>query len=114
MPYEYEIFNELRRFKTATDCYADCFRTIAYLAPESLEAIAKRLAGPRRNHLARARSLVYPGRPDLAGPAREIAPDWFLGTNIDAAGMKHFMHVACFTAGLEFGVDVKIIKWGRT
>jgi hypothetical protein len=62
----------------------------------------------KRNHLARSRRDVYPDKPDLEQYTREVAPGWWLGTNVANRGKKRLLEAACKAAGLRFGTDLVI------
>lgn len=64
--------------------------------------------GRTRNHISEKRSEVYPGKPELEIYTTEIAPGWWLGTNIANREKERLMRIACEVAGLTFGKDVLI------
>jgi hypothetical protein len=76
--------------------------------PNFLDNFAKRAPGRTRNHIARIRSEVYPGKPELQAYTTEIAPGWWLGTNIANRDKDRLVKIACDVSGLKFGKDLSI------
>jgi predicted type IV restriction endonuclease len=70
--------------------------------------LAAKVRGRTRNHVARSRSEVYPGRPDLARYVKQIGPGWFIGCNIANREKEKILRAACEVMGLAFGRDLKI------
>src|SRR5271166_2997579 len=85
-------------------------QTIAKRDPNFLTNFAKKAPGRTRNHIAKVRSQVYPGKPDLEVYTTEIEPGWWLGTNIANRDKERLARIACEVAGLNFGKDL-IIKF---
>ena len=73
-----------------------------------VEKFAKLAPGRRRNHIARDRSGVYPGKPELEVYTQDIGGGWWLGTNIANREKERLLRIACEVAGLEFGRDLQI------
>jgi predicted type IV restriction endonuclease len=73
-----------------------------------LESFAKQAPGRTRNHIAKTRSEVYPGKPELEAYSTEIAPGWWLGTNIANREKDRLAKIACDVSGLKFGKDLVI------
>ena len=65
---------------------------------EFLDNFAKQAPGRSRNHIARVRSQVYPGKPELEICTTEIAPGWWLGTNIANREKERLARIACDVA----------------
>jgi len=73
-----------------------------------IERFAKLAPGRRRNHIARDRSGVYPGKPELEVYTQDIGGGWWLGTNIANREKERLLRIACEVAGLKFGRDLQI------
>ncbi len=73
-----------------------------------LDRFAKQAPGRTRNHIAKTRSEVYPGKPDLQAYSTEIAPGWWLGTNVANRDKDRLVKIACDVSGLQFGKDLII------
>lgn len=85
----------IRILKTLSNRDSQFFSKFAMLAP-----------GRTRNHISSKRSNVYPGKPDLEAYTIEVAPGWWLGTNIANREKERLVKIACGVAGLSFGKDV--------
>jgi hypothetical protein len=65
--------------------------------------------GRTRRYIARERSGLYPGRPDLAQEhSHQLRSGYWLGTNISRKQVERIVTTACEVAGLRFGHDLKI------
>lgn len=73
-----------------------------------LDRFAKQAPGRTRNHIAKTRSEVYPGKPELETYTTEIVPGWWLGTNISNRDKDRLAKIACDVCGLKFGKDLII------
>jgi len=65
--------------------------------------------GSRRRYLAANPQDLYPDRPDLASEhSAEIAPGWWLGTNVSKKQITIIIEMACRVAGVSFGSALTI------
>ncbi len=77
--------------------------------PGFLDRFAARKHGKKRRYIARDKSELYPGQPDLCNTAAdEIVPGWWLGTNYSRQSIEKIIRMACEVAGLRFGRDLRI------
>ena len=83
-------------------------RKLAERKPSFLDNFAKQAPGRTRNHIAKTRSEVYPGKPELEAYSTEIAPGWWLGTNVANREKERLARIACDVSGLKFGKDLII------
>ena len=63
-----------------------------------------------RRLTARTPHEVYPGRPQLVeqGCAEKLANGWWFDTNVSAVATKRYLAIACETAGIKLGKDLKV------
>jgi negative regulator of replication initiation len=92
----------------ATEALLDILVSLSRGDPRFFEALAVKVSGRTRNHLARAPSEVYPARPDLVKYVKPLAPGWFIGCNIANREKEKILRTACPLAGLVFGRDLVI------
>jgi hypothetical protein len=104
----YRLFGVNYAARNAADATCHVLRTLGQGNPDFFESLAPRVAGRSRNHLAQTREAVYPGRPELAKHTREVAPGWFLGTNIANREKMAILQAACEVAGIRLGTDLVI------
>lgn len=65
--------------------------------------------GRTRRYVARERTDLYPGRPDLAEEhSHQLKSGYWVGTNISKKQVERIVTMACEVAGLTFGIDLKI------
>lgn len=92
----------------ATEAMINILRDLARYDDDFFPKLAEKVRGRKRNHVARSRSEVYPGRSDLMRYVKEIGPGWFIGCNIANREKKKILRAACEVMGLNFGRDLKI------
>ena len=65
--------------------------------------------GRTRRYVARERTDLYPGRPDLAEEySHQLKSGYWVGINISKKQVERIVTMACEVARLTFGVDLKI------
>ena len=65
----------------------------------------------RRRWIAASAESLFVTSPHLAsGHAHEIAPNWFVDTNVSRAQIISRLTTACLLAGVRFGEDISIIE----
>ena len=65
----------------------------------------------RRRWVARSAEALFVTAPHLAGEhAHELAPGWFVDTNVSRAQIMARLTVAARLAGIRFGEDVAILE----
>jgi hypothetical protein len=101
--YRYWLFGEEHTAPNAIASTIDILQNLAQYGDDFLPKLALKVRGRTRNHLARSPSDVYPERPDLAQPVKEIAPGWFFGGNISNPEKIKIIRAACEVTGLVFG-----------
>ncbi len=104
----YELDGERHVASDATEAMVSILADLAQYDDDFFPKLAAKVRGRTRNHIARSRSEVYPGRPDLARYVQEIGPGWFIGSNIANREKKKILRAACEVMGLAFGRDLKI------
>ncbi len=104
--FQYEIFGVKRQARSAVDAFIDILTTLSKCEsslPHSLSLVAP---ANSRNHIARTKAEVYPGRPDLGKNAREFYLGWFAGINIADREKIRILRLACDILRLKFGKDI--------
>ncbi len=104
----YQLDGETHVASDATEAMIDILGNLAQYDDDFFPKLAKKVRGRTRNHIARSRSEVYPGRPDLARYVKEVGPGWFIGCNIANREKKKILRAACEVMGLDFDRDIKI------
>ncbi len=67
--------------------------------------------GDRRRWVARSPEALFITAPHLAAEhAHQLAPDWFVDTNVSRAQIVSRLTVAAQLAGYAFGEDVRIVE----
>ena len=65
----------------------------------------------RRRWIATSAEALFVTSPHLASDhAHEIAPNWFVDTNVSRAQIISRLTTACLLAGVRFGEDISIIE----
>jgi hypothetical protein len=98
---------------TALDATEAMISILAHLGRDNhqfFEALAGKVRGRTRHHVARTRAGVYPERPDLERHVKQIGYGWFVGSNIANREKAKILREACKLSGLTFGRDVQI-RW---
>jgi hypothetical protein len=105
----YNIDGEPRLASDATEAMIDILSDLAQYDDNFFPRLAAKVRGRTRNHIARSRSDVYPGRSDLARYVKEIGGSgWFIGCNIANREKEKILRAACEVMGIAFGRDLKI------
>lgn len=92
------------------DAYLAGLRGLVRHAPALFERMAEQ-GSPRRRWAARAPEALYLTAPHLAGQfAEQIAPDWFVDTNVSRAQIVARLDKACRLAGYRFGEDLVLAE----
>lgn len=73
-----------------------------------LDRFAARKHGKKRRFVARDRTDLYPGSPDLTKHSVQLIPGWWMGTNYSKRSITKIIHLACEVAGLRFGEDLQM------
>jgi len=104
----YQLDGERHAASDATEAMINILRDLAQYDDDFFPKLAAKVRGRTRNHVARSRSEVYPGRPDLVRYVKEVRPGWFIGCNIANREKKKILRAACDVMGLAFDRDLKI------
>lgn len=104
----YQFDGETHAASDATEAMINILRDLAQYDDDFFSKFAVKVRGRTRNHVARSRSGVYPGRPDLVRYVKEVGPGWFIGCNIANREKEKILRAACDMMGLTFGRDLKI------
>ncbi|HUB16210.1 MAG TPA: hypothetical protein VMB34_29975 [Acetobacteraceae bacterium] len=104
----YKLDGETRVASDATEAMINILSDLAQYDDDFYPKLAEKVRGRTRNHIARSRLEVYPGRPDLARYVKEVGPGWFIGCNIANREKKKILRTACDVMGLDFDRDIKI------
>lgn len=104
----YQLDGETHAATDANEAMINILRDLAQYDDDFFPKLAAKVRGRKRNHIARSRSEVYPGRPDLARYVKEVGPGWFIGCNIANREKKKILRAACDLMGLAFDQDIKI------
>lgn len=104
----YQLDGETHAASDATEAMINILGDLAQYDDDFFPKLAARVRGRTRNHVARSRLEVYPGRPDLARYVKEVGPGWFIGCNIANREKEKILRAACDVMGLTFNRDLKI------
>ena len=104
----FQLFGQKYTEPDAISALIFVLRKLAERDTNFLEDFAKQAPGRTRNHIAKVRSDVYPGKPELEAYTTEILPGWWLGTNIANRDKDRLVKIACDVSGLKFGKDLSI------
>lgn len=104
----YQLDSETHAASDATEAMINILRDLAQYDDDFFPKLAAKVRGRTRNHVARSRSEVYPGRPDLARYVKEVGSGWFIGCNIANREKEKILRAACDVMGLTFDRDLKI------
>jgi negative regulator of replication initiation len=104
----YILFGQSKHADNAIDALLDILRTLAERNPTFVERLAPAVRGRTRNHIAREREDVYPGRPDHIEQTTKLASGWWLGTNIANREKMRIIEKACEIEKLKLGHDISI------
>ena len=104
----YKLDGETHVASDATEAMINILSDLARYDDDFYPKLAEKVRGRTRNHVARSRSEVYPGRPDLARFVKEVGPGWFIGCNIANREKNKILRAACDVMGLDFDRDLKV------
>lgn len=104
----YSIFGRSKHAENAISALLDILRTLAERNSTFVEKLAPAVHGRKRNHIARVREEVYPGKPELIEYTTELVPGWWLGTNIANRDKMRIVEKACEVEKLILGRDISI------
>jgi hypothetical protein len=104
-----ELFTRPQSAPNLKYAYIAALQSLARHKPSLFELLS--LEGTtRRRWAARATEALFPGSPHLARDhAFEVAPEWFIDTNLSRAQIEARLCAACRIAGYRFGEDVKLL-----
>ncbi len=101
----YTLDGETHSASDATEAMVNILSDLAQYDDDFFPKLAEKVRDRTRNHVARSRSEVYPGCPDLA---RYVGPGWFIGCNIANREKNKILRAACDVMGLDFDRDLKV------
>jgi very-short-patch-repair endonuclease len=104
--YVYSFKGVKYRAQSAREVMIEVFKLLSNEDPGFLERFASRRHGDKRRYLARDRSDLYPGQPDLAASNSRVAQvgqGWWIGTNYNRKYMQKIIDLACEVAGNGIG-----------
>jgi predicted type IV restriction endonuclease len=104
----YKLYGETHVASDATEAMINILSDLAQYDDDFYPKLAEKVRGRTRNHIARCRSEVYPGRPDLARYVKEVGPGWFIGCNIANREKNKILRAACDVMGLDFDRDIRV------
>jgi hypothetical protein len=104
----YTLLGQPKQAENAIGALMDILRALAARDTTFLEKLAPVVRGRTRNHLARKREDVYPGKPEALEYTVQLVPGWWLGTNIANRDRMAIIQKACGVAKLVLGKDVVI------
>jgi predicted type IV restriction endonuclease len=86
-------------------------KEISKLSPDFFEKYAAYPKhGQRRRFIAKSKYDLYPGRKDLAeSDSYEIAPGWWLGTNIGSTQAEKIVRLGCKIANIKWEKEFKVL-----
>jgi hypothetical protein len=97
---------------SAREVMTKLFQLLSQEDSSFLDRFASRRHGKKRRYLARAKSDLYPGRPDLAEQhSVEVVSGWWLGTNYSRRNIQEIIDLAIEVAGpkLPNAVNANVI-----
>lgn len=95
--------------RSAREVMEKVFKLLASADPQFLDRFAARKHGRKRRYIARDKSELYPGRPDLAQDCSlEIAPGWWMGTNYSRSNIQQILDLALEVADPRYRSSLKI------
>jgi hypothetical protein len=104
-----ELFTRETPVANLKYAYIAALQSLARHKPSLFELLS--LEGTsRRRWSARTTEALFPGSPHLARDhAFEVAPEWFIDTNLSRAQIEARLGAACTIAGYSFGEDIKLL-----
>lgn len=106
-PCHYSIFKQQKVASSDTERFVAIFQIVASLVPEKLPSLSARMIGPKRRTIGRSPAEIY-SLSHLYHRAKEIAPGWFIDTNMDSDQKRSIVKRACEYLDLEFADDYVI------
>jgi len=106
----YRLFEKDNRANNATEAMIEILVTLSRKQDGFFEKFAQQVKGKKRNHVARRREDVYPGRDDLLESVKPLGNGWYIGGNISNREKIEFIRKACSIVGVTFGKDV-VVEW---
>jgi len=94
--------------RSAREAMQEVLRLFAKRDRTFLDRFAARKHGKKRRFVARDRTELYPGSPDLTEHSVELIPGWWMGTNYSKRSITEIIQLACEVAGLRFGEDLQV------
>lgn len=94
--------------RSAREAMQEVLRLFAKRDRTFLDRFAARKHGKKRRFVARDRTELYPGSPDLTEHSVELIPGWWMGTNYSKRSITEIIQLACEVAGLRFGEDLQM------
>jgi len=95
--------------RSARAVMQEILQVFAQRDPSFLERFAARKHGRKRRYIARDRSELYQGRPDLSEThSVELAPGWWMGTNYSRKNIDDIIRLACEVAGVRYGKQLRV------
>jgi hypothetical protein len=93
---------------SATEVMKRVFQFLAGEDKSFLDRFVARKHGKKRRYLAKDKSELYPGRPDLAElHSVEVVPGWWLGTNYSRRNIQDIIDLALEVAGPKLATVVQ-------
>lgn len=94
--------------RSARDVMTQLFQLLFQEDSGFLDRFASRKHGKKRRYLARDKSDLYPGRPDLAEQhSIEVVPGWWLGTNYSRRNIQDIIELALEVAGPQLRNEIR-------
>lgn len=107
--YSFSVQGQELSASSARDVMLKVFRILADTDDQFLERFTARKHGKKRRYLARERSELYPGRPDLVDIAAvELKPGWWIGTNYSRRDIQKIIDLAKEVARPEMGATINV------
>jgi hypothetical protein len=92
---------------SAREVMTKIFRMLSEEDKSFLDRFISRKHGKKRRYLARDRSELYPGRPDLCEQhSVEVVPGWWMGTNYSRKNIQEIIDLAIEVAGPKLGSEI--------
>ncbi|MDN5882137.1 MAG: hypothetical protein L0H37_07180 [Nitrosospira sp.] len=108
-PFSFEFDGRTYQAKSAKEVMVKVFRLLAEVDADFLERFASRKHGRKRRYLAREKSELYPGRPDLCAECSvEVVPGWWLGTNYSRNNIQDILDLALEVAPASFQSKIRV------
>jgi hypothetical protein len=99
---EFTIDGKRRAAGSAREVMEEILRSFSKRDPSFLDRFVARKHGRKRRFVARDRSELYPGRPDLCEThSVELTPGWWMGTNYSKRSIGEIIQLACEVAGVH-------------